>query len=79
VLLRLADRLAQADEQLARRITPEVVRRIVDLVPHSWLEGEAAFADVQAHRDAYVEHLAGRLQPPRAFVEEALRARSASV
>lgn len=79
VLLRLAERLAQADEQLGQRITPEVVRRVVDLVPEAWLEGDAAFADVQAHREAYVEHLTSRLQTPRAFLEEALRARSASV
>ena len=79
VLLSLASRLAQADEQLVRRITPEVVQRVVDLVPDGWLEGEAAFASPQAHRAAYVDHLADRLQSPRAFVEEALRAQSASV
>jgi hypothetical protein len=79
VLLPRADRLAEADERLAARITPETLARIVALIPESWLAGEPAFADSAAHRAAYVEVLSSRLQSPRAFVEEALRARSAHV
>jgi hypothetical protein len=79
VLLSLADRLAQADERLSRQITPEVVQRVVGLVPDAWLDGESAFAGIEEHRAAYVDYLVSRLQSPRAFVEEALRAQSASV
>ena len=77
VLLPLADRLAEVDERLAAQITPDMLVRIVDLVPETWLAGEPAFASIAEHRAAYVAVLASRLQSPRAFVEEALRARSA--
>jgi len=79
VLLGLADRIAAADERLAERITPELIRRTVDLVPDAWLEGETAFASVGEHRAAYVDTLVARLQGPRAFVKEAVRAQAAHV
>lgn len=79
VLLPLADRLAEADARLAATLTPEVLARIVELIPESWLGGEPAFSSLAEHRAAYVEVLTRRLQSPRAFVEEALRARSAHV
>lgn len=77
VLLPLADRLAEVDARLAAQITPQEIARIVDLIPESWLAGEPAFASTAEHRAAYVAVLTSRLQSPRAFLEEALRARSA--
>ena len=41
--------------------------------------GEPAFADAAAHRAAYARLLAERLAAPRAFVEEAIRARALHV
>jgi HipA-like kinase len=65
VLLPCADRLAEADADLAPLLTVDRLRQIVALVPDLWLEGE---------RQVYVDFLARRLTPPRAFVEEAIRA-----
>jgi hypothetical protein len=79
VLLPLADRLAEVDARLAATITPALLARIVGLIPDSWLGGEPAFASIAEHRAAYVAVLTRRLESPRAFVEEALRARSAHV
>ncbi len=79
VLLRFADSLRQADEQLTRRLTPQIIGEIVALVPDSWLLGDAAFDSPDQYRTAYLDYLLSRLEPPHAFLEEALRARSVFV
>jgi hypothetical protein len=76
VLLRLADSMTEADTDMTARITPEVIGGIVAQIPDEWLVGESTFPETQQYRDAYLEYLLGRLQPPRPFLEEALRARS---
>jgi hypothetical protein len=79
VLLERADSLARVDERLSGLFTPETLAAIVELIPDAWLAGETAFASPREHRAAYLAYLSSRLQSPRAFVEEALRARSAHV
>ena len=79
VLLGLASSLREIDAQMAERLTPECLAGIVALIPDDWLAGEAAFATPHRHRDAYLGYLARRLHSPRAFVEEAIRARSAQL
>jgi hypothetical protein len=79
VLLKFASRLGEADELMTQRVTPELIADIVQAIPTAWLAGEAAFADADANRAAYTQLLLRRLQPPRAFVEEAIRARSVHV
>ena len=76
VLLPLASRLAEVDAMLAQKITPALISDIVAQVPPTWLLGEAAFADADRHRQAYVDYLLERIKAPRAFVEEAIRARA---
>jgi hypothetical protein len=76
ILLKLASALREVDAALAARITPERIREIVALVPDAWLAVDSPFAGVQAARAAYVRHLTQRLRAPRAFLEEAVRARS---
>ena len=76
VLLGFADQLGEVDAELAARLTPEVIGGIVDLVPDDWLEAHPLFATAAAQRAAYRRYLQQRLQAPRAFVQEALRARS---
>lgn len=76
VLLPLASRLAEVDAPLAEKITPVLIADIVAQIPESWLSAEAAFADVAAHRQAYADYLLQRIEAPRAFVEEAIRARA---
>ena len=72
VLLPLASAIAQADAELAPRLPESTLRAIVDLVPEPWLEGGLP-------RDAYVEYLVRRLDAPRAFAEEAIRAHALHV
>jgi len=64
--------LRAADAALAPQITEAVLAEIVAEVPDDWLAGEAT---PEAVRRGYVEHLVARLAPPRAFAEEAIRAR----
>lgn len=76
VLLPLAGKLADLDSPLTARLTRPVIDAIVEQIPAAWLGGDAPFADHRAHRAAYATWLERRLQAPRAFVEEAIRARS---
>jgi len=78
VLLPWAKRIDEADVRLAARLTPGVVSAIVETIPEAWLGGEAAFAGVAEHRDAYRRYFAARLAAPRAFAEEASRAADAA-
>jgi hypothetical protein len=64
VLLPGAGSILEADERLAERLTPDAVRDAVALVPDGWAE-----------RERYADYLTARLTAPRAFAEEAERAR----
>ncbi|MBK8046914.1 MAG: aminotransferase class I and II [Anaerolineales bacterium] len=75
-LLRYASRLAAAEKRLAPLLDAAVIRAMVDEIPEQWLEGEATFADVTAHRAAYFDYLQGRVAASPAFTEEAVRART---
>ncbi|MEP7042195.1 MAG: HipA family kinase [Dokdonella sp.] len=75
VLLPFASALREADERLGSLLTRATIERIVALVPDAWLGGDAPFASVQEHRTAYAQYLCRRLEAPRAFAQEAIRAR----
>jgi hypothetical protein len=79
VLLPFAAALSDADSRMSGLITPEVIRGVVELIPDEWFAGDSRFAGSNEYRAAYVEYLSGRLEPPRAFFEEATRARSVYV
>jgi hypothetical protein len=68
VLLRAASELEAVDAELHGRITAEVLEPILASIPDSWMESD--------DRDAYREYLLGRLEGPRAWVEEGIRARA---
>jgi len=68
VLLPRAGALAEADARLAPRLTPECIAAIVASIPDDWLD------DPPARREAYRRYFHARLQPPRAFAEEAQHA-----
>ena len=61
------------------RLTRERIAAIVALIPDDWLDDDPPFASNAAHRAAYADYLTQRLEAPRAFVEEAARARSLHV
>jgi hypothetical protein len=76
VLLPFASELDEADAAMTARLGAGVIAATVALIPDAWLGDEPLFADKAAHRAAYGAWLTQRLRAPRAFVEEAARARS---
>ena len=79
VLLPFADSLQAADGRMTERLSPDVMKNVVELIPDGWLAGDSLFSDPDQHRKAYLEYLLRRLDPPHGFLEEASRARSLSV
>jgi hypothetical protein len=61
--------LGEADAAMSARFTPGVVRAVTELIPSGW----------SANAPQYADYLLARLAAPRAFPEEALRARSQHV
>lgn len=74
VLLRRAATIADVDEALAGALTGDVLKGILEMVPDEWL-GEADGTGPAGVRTSYLAYLLERLAAPRAFVEEAARAR----
>ena len=68
VLLPFAGPIPEADAALAPRLTPEVLRTVVELVPTDWLAREPGFADAEEVRAAYLAYLSARLREPRDWV-----------
>jgi len=64
---------------MAACLTRERIAAITALIPDDWLDDEPQFASKDAHRTAYADYFAQRLDAPRAFAEEAARARSLHV
>jgi hypothetical protein len=77
VLLPFAGSIAEADERLAARVDRGLLASLAASIPDDWLPPEPGLADPDAHRRAYVDYLATRLEAPRPFVEEADRVRAA--
>jgi hypothetical protein len=71
VLLPRASALREVDAAVAPRLTAAAIQDIVALVPDRWLPEDEA----EALRRAYAEYLLARVQGPRSFLEEAIRAR----
>jgi hypothetical protein len=72
ILLPFASALESVDGPMASSISEKVIRSIVELIPDDWM-----YATDNKH--AYVEYLLRRLEEPRNFVEEAIRARAVQV
>jgi hypothetical protein len=79
VLLSFATRIADVDAAMSAALTGERIAAITSLIPDDWLAADAAHGDRPAQRAAYARYLARRLEAPRAFAEEAARARSLHV
>ena len=77
VMLPYAGPIPEADERLASRLDRAVLESFAAAIPDVWLQPEDGLPDPDAHRRAYVDYLVARLASPRAFVEEAERARVA--
>lgn len=53
--------LAAADAELAPKVTEELLRGVISLVPDEWLVDEPGFASADKVREAYVRHLLARV------------------
>src|SRR3954469_18934343 len=78
VLLPFAGSIEEADGKLSALVTPELIQNILELIPDEWLNIDPMFAEGNEHRTAYYDYLRARLNEPRAFVKEAMDARSVS-
>ena len=77
VLLSRAVDINKADGELSAHFTREVIEQAVAAVPDDLLEDKTVAVDFpvpDAARRRYVDYLAARLRPPRAFVAEAVDA-----
>ncbi len=72
VLLKNAKFLKEADEELFATITHEIIKKILNDIPDSWLNGDSIFKNANEYREAYFEYLMKRLESPRLFFKEAL-------
>jgi len=79
VLLPFAGDLIAADAAMAALLPSERIAAITALIPDDWLDDDPHFASKHAHRAAYADYFERRLRAPRAFAEEAARARSLHV
>ena len=75
ILLPFANSIETADEVMTAAITETVIKGIVDLVPDDWMKDNSAFSTIAENKQAYIDYLTRRLDAPRHFVEEAIRAR----
>jgi hypothetical protein len=78
VLLPAAGSIVAADARHAGAIDRALLAELVDALPDLWLPTDPLAGDAAAQRTAYVRYLLRRLEAPRAFVEEAERARTAA-
>src|SRR5688572_30477274 len=75
ILLPFASAIETADQTMTATINEEVIKGVVDLIPEDWMNEETRFSTTAENRQAYVDFLTRRLEEPRKFVEEAIRAR----
>ena len=88
VLRRFAPGVAALDEPMVRALGADVLNTITGWIPDDWLTADGGHAPIQpdgdrgriaagpgALKDAYARYLIARLEAPRAFAEEAARAR----
>jgi len=75
ILLPFANSIESADQKMVEVITADLIQRVVHIVPDEWLSGDAPFSSTAETKQAYIDYLTRRLEGPRNFVEEAIRAR----
>jgi hypothetical protein len=75
ILLPFAGSIEAADQTMTASIPENVIREVVALIPENWMSDGSPFNTIEENRQAYVDYLTSRLEQPRQFVEEAIRAR----
>lgn len=79
VLLKWASKLSAVHEQFKAILTPEVIDKIVSLIPEEWLKEETIFQKIEEHKNAYAQFLKSRLAHSEIFLKEAQHARQAII
>lgn len=74
-LLPQASRMTEADAEMHRQITPEVIDRIVDMIPDTWLEEPGSDLTPEDRRHVYRTFLKTRLENSKIFVDHAIATR----
>jgi len=75
ILLPFAESIEAADLAMTASINDQVISSVVELIPDDWMKDGSPFNTTAENRQAYVDYLTRRLEQPRNFVEEAIRAR----
>jgi hypothetical protein len=75
VLLPWAAYIEEADAEFKAILHPELIRRIVGLVPDEWLTGGGVEASPEERREVYANFLITRINSSEIFVKEAQNAR----
>jgi len=75
VLLPYADKLQEADTELKKVLTPDVIRDIVNTIPDDWLNWDTETESKKDIREIYYNYLITRLQNSETFVKEAQHAK----
>lgn len=76
VLLPYASELEKVNDEFRKLLTPEKIRKIVDLLPVDWLNTWSSGETPEQIRDIYYNFLTTRLASSEIFVKEAQHARS---
>ena len=74
-VIRHATKLDEADEDMHRRITPEIIDAVVDAIPVDWLEASGTDATADEQREVYRNFLKTRLSNSQIFVRHAIESR----
>ena len=75
-LLRRASQLEEADREMKRRLTPEIIDSIVDSVPEEWLTEPESDISAGERREVYRTFLKERLANSNIFLNQAIDARA---
>lgn len=74
-LLPLASQFEETDAEMHRLITPELIDRIVDLLPDTWLDEPESGLTPDDRRNVYRTFLKQRLDNSKIFVDHAIATR----
>ncbi len=79
VLLAQAGELKETDASFRKKLTTEVIEKIVRLIPDEWLTDMDSTEDAEKKRSVYLQFLTTRLHQSEIFTNEAQHARQALI
>lgn len=79
LMLPFAGAIEDVDRELTDKITPDLIKEVLQLVPDEWLEQDTVFEGAAGVRKAYEDFFAVRLNSPRTWVDALEVARAARV